>query len=252
MYKSKHVTVIVPAYNEALAISAVIQDIKSLQNHNGSAVIDRIIVCDNASSDNTADIARAHGAELVYESKPGYGSACQKALNAISNTDIVLFVDADASMKIPEALILLQKITEGYDLAIGNRIPSLRMPNALHWQQVAGTQLACKFINFLYKTKVSDLGPFRAIRFSTLKKFNMQDQRFGWTAEMQVKAIQHKANVIEVPVSVKTRVGESKISGTLRGTILAGYDILSTIWLLWKSQRKTNQTKLSTYKKSNT
>lgn len=241
MYKAKHISVIVPAYNEALAISSVLIDLKNLKNTDGTAVFDRIILSDNASTDDTAKIASAHNIQIVYEQQPGYGSACQKALAAISQTDIILFVDADASVKIDESFLLLDRIISGYGLVIGNRVPALREPHALHWQQILGTQLACKFINFLYKTRVSDLGPFRAIRFSELKAFDMQDQRFGWTAEMQVKAIQNNVQIVEVPVSVKTRIGKSKISGTLRGTVLAGYDILSTIWQLWKTHKKSQK-----------
>jgi len=245
MYKEKHISVIVPAYNEALAISEVLEGLQSLKNPDNSVIIDRIIVCDNASTDDTAKIALSHNVDVVHEKLPGYGSACLKALSAISRTDIVVFVDADASVKTKETLNLLDKVISGYELVIGNRVTSLREPQALHWQQLLGTQLACKFINLLYKTQVSDLGPFRAIRFSTLKDYDMQDQRYGWTAEMQVKAIQANSKMLEVPVSVKTRIGKSKISGTLRGTILAGYDILSTIWLLWKSDKKLNKFKLS-------
>lgn len=237
MYKAKHISVIVPAYNEALAISKVLMGLKNLHDDSGQKIIDEIIVCDNASTDNTGEIARVLKASVVKESQAGYGAACLRALSEIKHTDIVLFVDADASVDPLEIPTLLEEIYNGADLVIGKRVRSLQGNKALVWQQRFGTQLACKFINLLYKTKVSDLGPLRAIRFNTLKQFNMQDTRFGWTAEMQVKAIQAGVKMIEVPVSVRTRIGVSKISGTLRGTILAGYDILSTIWSLWKDNK---------------
>jgi len=238
MYKANHITVIVPAYNEALAIAKVIMGLKNLLNSNGQQIIDEIIVSDNASTDDTNKIARVLKTTVVEESRPGYGSACLKAIGAIKQTDIVLFVDADASVDPLEVPSLLEEIVQGSDLVIGKRIRPLQEKNSMHWQQSFGTQLACKFINFLYKTKVSDLGPLRAIRYSTLKKLNMQDTRYGWTVEMQVKAIQYAYQVTEVPVSVRERIGKSKISGTLKGTILAGYDILGTIWQLHKEHKK--------------
>ena len=237
MYQSNQVVTVIPARDEALSIAQVINNIKAIRNDDTSAVIDRILVCDNASTDDTAEIARALGAEVVFEPQPGYGAACLKALGLIEDadiedTDIVLFIDADASLKINESLLLLAAIDDGQDLVIGCRLKNLREHGSMSRIQIFGNSLASFLIRCLWQVKVNDLGPFRAIRFSALQKLNMQDRHYGWTVEMQVKAIQHNLKMSEIPVHYYRRIGQSKISGTLTGIIGAGCGIIITIFKL--------------------
>lgn len=250
MYKKNHISVIIPAHNEALAIGGVVSDLKSLGTSIDEYIVDAIIVCDNASTDTTAKRALANGAQVVYESTPGYGSACQGALAALTQTDIVVFVDGDGSMNIGELPLLLDAIVSDADLAIGVRVAELQEAGALLWQQRVGTQLACRLMSLLYRKKVSDLGPFRAIKYSALKALEMSDQRFGWTAEMQVKALEQNLRTQEVPVSTLRRAGKSKISGTIRGTVLACHDIFHTILTLWWASRPSCRKQFKHYFKS--
>ena len=223
MYKDQQVTAIIPARDEALSIGKVVSELTALK------VIDRIVVCDNGSSDTTAEKALAAGAEVVFEPVAGYGRACQTALLQINHTDIVLFVDADDSLRISESINLLETIYQGADLAIGQRIKAWQQPGSVTLVQDFGNRLAGRLINLIWRYPVTDLGPFRAIRYAALKRLNMQDQRFGWTVEMQVKAIQQQLTIVEIPVHYQQRIGQSKISGTIRGVIGAGYGIISTI-----------------------
>ena len=229
MFDELHVTAVIPARNEASAISHVLNDIHKLNLSEDSPVIDRIIVCDNGSSDNTATIARAQGAQVTYESEPGYGAACQSALSKVANTDVVVFIDADASLQIDETKELLQAITCGADLAIGVRAPHWQQHGAMSLPQKWGNAIAGAMIRWMWNVPVSDLGPFRAIRFGALQQLDMQDRSFGWTVEMQVKAIQASVPMIEVPVHYRKRIGESKISGTFSGVVGAAIGIISTI-----------------------
>ena len=238
MYKNRHVVAVIPARDEALSVGGVIDDIKALSNEKGISVFDRILVCDNASVDGTASIASTHGAEVIYQSQAGYGIACLTALSLIEYTDIVVFVDADASLQIDEAITLLEAIEAGADLAIGVRKPELQQAGSMTLPQRFGNVLASGLIRIIWQVPVSDLGPFRAIRFSALQELQMQDQGFGWTVEMQVKAIQHSLSMIEVPVHYRRRLGCSKISGTLSGVIGAGIGIFSTIFKLALHPRK--------------
>ena len=223
MYKGQRVCAILPARDEAATIERVILDLVELQ------VCERIIVCDNGSTDDTATRAAAAGAEVVSHDKPGYGGACLRALGEIESTDVVLFVDADNSLCIGEALHLLQAIHQGADLAIGTRVIHWREAGSMTAAQVFGNWLACKLIAIIWRQRMTDLGPFRAIRFDVLKQLGMQDQRFGWTVEMQVKAIQRQINMVEVPVHYYRRIGRSKISGTIDGVVAAAHDIVGTI-----------------------
>lgn len=232
MYKDQQVVAIIPARDEALSIGSVIEDIIALRNRDGSAMIDRIIVCDNASIDDTGNIARNHCAEVVSEAETGYGRACLAALKRIDFTDIVLFIDADASLKISESSALLAALDSGADLAIGFRVAELRQKHSMTLPQLFGNYLATALIRFIWSKNVTDLGPFRAIRYDALLLLDMQERRFGWTVEMQVKAIQHSLKMVEIPVHYRRRLGQSKISGTLRGVVGAGVGIISTIFKL--------------------
>ncbi len=229
MFRQNHIVAVVPARDEAPSIGKVITDITAIQNINGEPVFDRVLVCDNGSIDATAAIARALGAEVFYESTPGYGAACLKALSCVSDTDIVVFIDADQSLEISEAPKLIAALCNGADLVIGSRPRALQAAGSMTLPQRFGNWLASLLIRLIWGVAVTDLGPFRAIRWAALNRLNMQDRSFGWTVEMQVKAIQFGLRMVEVPVHYHKRLGQSKISGTLSGVVGAGFGIISTI-----------------------
>jgi glycosyltransferase involved in cell wall biosynthesis len=229
MYKGYRVAVVIPAQNEEGAIAKVIAGLWRLRLGNESNIIDDIVVCDNGSTDNTALYAGQSGAIVVYQPTPGYGIACLTAIAQLPECDIVLFVDGDDSCFIPQALTLLEGIAQGDDVAIGSRNLGEIEPGALTIPQRFGNWLSAKLIFIFWGYRLTDLGPFRAIRFSTLKELHMQDKTFGWTVEMQVKAIIQKKIMHEYPVNSKVRIGTSKISGTIKGSIKAGIGILSMI-----------------------
>ena len=217
--------VVIPAFNEEASLPAVIADIPK-------GLADAVIVVDNASVDGTARIARERGARVVREDRRGYGSACLAGLAeaATLEPEVIVFLDADHSDHPEEMPRLLEPIHErGFDLVIGSRVLGRREPWALLPQARAGNLLAVTLIRWLYGFRYTDLGPFRAVRWSTLERIGMQDTGFGWTVEMQVRALQEGVKVTEVPVSYRRRVGTSKISGTVRGTLAAGRGILGTI-----------------------
>jgi len=193
-----------------------------------------IIVADNGSRDRTAQIARAHGATVVSELERGYGAACLRAISVLPpNVDAVVFMDADASDDPAEAVLLLQPIYQGRaDLVIGSRTLGKAEKGALEPHQVLGNRLATGIIRAFYGHRYTDLGPFRAIRTEALHKLAMRDRNYGWTIEMQIKALRHKLRVLEVPVSYRRRVGVSKISGNWRASIAAGVKITWTAFRL--------------------
>jgi len=232
MYHQQRVSVIIPALNEEQSIGLVIADLLALK-HKQEQLIDDIIVCDNGSTDQTNRIAKSAGAKVMYESEPGYGRACLTALKEIKHTDIILFMDADHAFFAQQATPLIRAIHQGADLAIGSRTLGTMTRGALSKPQVFGNRLATMLIKCIWHKTVSDLGPFRAIRKDALDKLNMQDKTFGWTIEMQIKAIQKDMNILELPVDTRCRIGSSKISGTIKGTIGAGIGILSMIAKLW-------------------
>jgi len=226
------IDLITPALNEERAIGLVIEDIPK-------EIIRHIIVCDNGSTDNTAGIAREKGAIVLLESERGYGAACLKGMNWLQNLsevdqpDIVVFIDADYSDFPEEIPELIKPILENKaDFVIGSRVLGNAERGSLTFVQKFGNWLASTFIRFLYAYQFTDLGPFRAIRFSTLMQLGMKDRNYGWTVEMQVRAAKQKIRCTEIPVSYKNRVGTSKVSGTIKGSILAGYKILYTIFKL--------------------
>lgn len=238
MYYSKHISAIIPAHNEEQSIVSVVEAVTRLCGDNDMPLVDHLIVCDNASNDRTAELANRAGATVIQEARAGYGSACLAAIAALPDTDIVIFIDGDGSVIVQEIFLLLNAIVVDADLAIGTRVPAQRETGSLFPQQLIGNAIACWLIRLMWSMPVNDLGPLRAIRYSALKALNMQNERYGWTVEMQVKAIQKKLVLVECPVSVTKRIGQSKISGTFKGSLLAGIDIFGTIFKLRWYQKK--------------
>jgi glycosyltransferase involved in cell wall biosynthesis len=222
------IVVIIPAFNEADSIARVLADIPD-----GLAA--GVVVVDNNSSDATADNARKAGVTVLREPRQGYGYACARGIehcNALPRKpDIVVFLDADYA-DFPEEMSDLVKpiIEQGFDMVIGSRALGRTERGAMTPQQIFGNRLATSLIRLLYKTSFTDLGPFRAIKFDRLMALGMRDRSYGWTVEMQVKAVRQGLRIREVPVSYRARIGRSKISGTVRGTVLGGYRILATIF----------------------
>lgn len=226
------IDVIIPAYNEEESIGLVLGEIPR-------ELVREVIVCNNASSDRTAEVARRAGATVLDEPRKGYGSACLKGIEYLvgkpleEHPDVVVFLDGDYSDYPEEIAGLVRPILEeGKDMVIGSRTLGEMEPGSMTPQQIFGNWLATNLIRIFYGYRFTDLGPFRAIRFSSLLALNMEDKDFGWTVEMQVKAAQMKLRCEEVPVRYRRRVGVSKVSGTIRGTILAGHKILWTIFRL--------------------
>jgi glycosyltransferase involved in cell wall biosynthesis len=220
------VDVVIPAFNEERVVGDVVSSIPR-------PPVERVVVADNNSRDRTAAVAAAAGAIVVPAPRQGYGSACLAGLGWLREhqpPDVVAFLDADGSDFAEELPLLLQPIDgERADLVIGSRTLGRREPGALLPQARAGNLVACALIALLYGHRYTDLGPFRAVRWQALERLAMRDPDFGWTAEMQVKALRHGLRVAEVPVSYRRRVGVSKITGTLWGTLRAGHKILWTV-----------------------
>ncbi|MFQ5608447.1 MAG: glycosyltransferase family 2 protein [Candidatus Zixiibacteriota bacterium] len=220
MYRDHFVTAIIPALNEQESIGLVLADLPD--------VIDEVIVCDNRSSDQTASVARAAGARVVLEPMRGYGAACLKAAEAVSdNTDALLFLDADYSDYPAEALALLDPIVSGEaDFVIGSRALGAESRLALPPAARFGNRLATALIRVIWRVRFTDLGPFRAIRYASYRALRMRDRNFGWTIEMQIRAAKLGLRITERPVSYRKRIGKSKISGTIMGSVKAGGKIL--------------------------
>jgi glycosyltransferase involved in cell wall biosynthesis len=221
------IVVIIPALNEERAIGKVLA-------HIPSNIASEVIVVDNNSSDATAKVALNFGATVVHETRKGYGFACLKGIEHVMSRsqkpDVVIFLDADYSDCPEEMANLIQPIVQqDYDMVIGSRVLGKLQEGAMPWHQVLGNRLAVLLINFLYGVHYTDLGPFRAIKFDSLLKLDMKEHRYGWTAEMQAKAAKQRLRCFEVPVTYRARIGTSKISGTAKGTICAGYSILATV-----------------------
>ncbi len=219
------VSLIIPALNEEKAIGAVLDALPR-------GLLGEVIVCDNGSQDATASIAASKGARVVTEPKRGYGAACLKALSNLSpRSTIVAFIDADHSDDPQQLGLLLEPILSGrIDFVVGSRV-RLAVPGALNFQQRFGNRLATILMRIFFNAKWSDLGPFRAIRAKSLRQLQMCDDGMGWTVEMQIKAVRQKLRCGEVDVSYSQRIGRSKISGTLSGTVRAGSKIL---WLIFR------------------
>jgi glycosyltransferase involved in cell wall biosynthesis len=223
------VAVIIPAFNESQSIANVIRDIPK-------DIVDETIVVNNNSSDATAEIARNEGATTLDEPHQGYGRACLKGINflkqkpASEQPDVIVFLDAYYS-DYPEEMELLLKpiVNDDCDLVIGSRALGRKEDGAMMPQQIFGNWLATRLIRLFYGVRFTDLGPFRAIKWQQLLLIEMKDETYGWTVEMQVKAAKHKLKCAEVPVNYRKRIGKSKITGTVKGTVLAGYKIITTI-----------------------
>jgi len=223
------VAVIIPALNEAESLPLVLGDLPE---------VGEVIVIDNGSIDDTANVAARCGATVLFEPQRGYGAACLRGLDALENADrlglktpkVVAFVDADYSDHSDLLPQLVEPIFSGeYDFVLGSRLLGEREPGAMPPQSVYGNQLACFLMRWLFGGSYTDLGPFRAIRSSAIHGLAMSDTNFGWTVEMQIKAAQNRLKTLEIPVPYRRRVGVSKISGTVGGTIKAGSKILYLI-----------------------
>jgi glycosyltransferase involved in cell wall biosynthesis len=225
------VSAIIPARNEAACIRQLVTALLALTNMDGAPLIDEVVVADNGSSDGTGAIAHQAGARVVDVPRPGYGQACWEAVRA-SSGDILLFVDGDGAANPEDAAGLLVAIKSGADMVIGIRCDP--DPGSMSLPQRAGNGLACFLMRAIWGMKVSDLGPYRAIRRDAFEELDMRDRSFGWTVEMQVRAYALKLCVEVRPVRWHVRTsGKSKISGTVRGVIGAGTGILGMIVRLW-------------------
>ena len=221
------ISVVIPAFNEEKSIPYVLNDIPNFVN--------LIIVCDNSSTDKTSEIAKNLGAKVVFEEKKGYGNACLKAISYLRNLkdkpEIVVFIDGDYSDDPKQMKKIVDPIFyEGYDLVLGARTKSLRDKNSMTAHQIFGNWLACFLMRIFFNSRFKDLGPFRAITWDKLMQLDMRDKSFGWTIEMQIKALIKNYKYKEIGVKYKKRIGKSKISGTLVGSILAGKKILYLIF----------------------
>lgn len=230
MESPKIIDVIIPAFNEEKSIGKVIAEIPA-------GMVRDVIVCNNASTDGTAEVAAKAGATVLLASKKGYGSACLVGMAHIAekeiSPDIVVFIDGDYSDYPAEMVDLVRPINErDVDLVIGSRALGDLEAGSMTPQQVFGNWLATNLIKLFYKYTFTDLGPFRAIKYSSLLEIDMKDEDFGWTVEMQVKAAKMKMKCEEIAVNYRKRIGVSKVSGTIKGTILAGHKILWTIFKL--------------------
>ena len=217
------IAVVIPACDEEEAIGKVLQDIPDIAQ--------QIIVVDNGSADRTAEVARSLDACVVGEPRRGYGQACLTGMAHLDGPDIVVFLDGDYS-DYPEDMLAIVRpiIADDADMVIGSRVLGQREKGALLPQARFGNWLATFLIRLLFGVTFTDLGPFRALRYDALMRLEMQDRNFGWTAEMQVKAARLGLRVVEVPVRYRRRIGSSKITGTLSGTLRAGHKILWTIF----------------------
>ncbi|MAR98806.1 MAG: UDP-glucose--dolichyl-phosphate glucosyltransferase [Formosa sp.] len=221
------VKVIIPAYNEAPAISKVIGDIPNF--------VQEIIVVDNGSTDPTSEVAKRAGATVLIEPNKGYGFACLKGIEYIQNsnqkTDIIVFIDGDYS-DYPQQMseIIAPILNQNIDFVLGSRKKNLSGKGAMLPQQRFGNWLATNLMRLFFDSKFTDLGPFRAIKYQVLKQLSMKDKTYGWTVEMQLKILKQNFTYMEVPVKYRSRIGVSKVSGTLKGAIFAGVKILTWIF----------------------
>ena len=227
------IKVIIPAYNEEDSIAKVINDIPK--------IVSEIIVVNNNSSDKTSEAAKLAGATVLSEENKGYGNACLKGLEYVASfsekPDIIVFLDGDYS-DYPDELskIIAPIIDEDFDLVIGARVKELRENGSMTLPQEFGNWLATSLMKLFFNSTFTDLGPFRAIKYNKLLDLKMEDKTYGWTVEMQLKALKRKYKYMEVPVRYRNRIGVSKVSGTLKGAIFAGVKILS--WIFKYSLRK--------------
>lgn len=221
------IKVIIPAYNEEKAIGHVIKDIPSS--------VSEVIVISNNSTDNTIQVAKNAGATVLSENRKGYGYACLKGLEYIAQLetkpDIVVFLDGDYS-DYPQDLtqIIAPILDDNIDFVVGARVAYLREKHSMTPQQVFGNWLATTLMKSFFNATFTDLGPFRAIKYEKLVALNMEDKTYGWTVEMQLKVLKQKMTYVEIPVRYKNRIGISKVSGTVKGSVMAGIKIIGWIF----------------------
>lgn len=233
------VAVIIPALNEEASLPLVLNDLPD---------VGTVIVVDNGSDDQTAAVARAANAVVVHESRRGYGQACLQGMQelqrlvtdaSIEDPRVIVFLDADYSDHPEYLTALVDPILSGQaDMVLGSRLTGVREPGAMPPQSIHGNRLACGLIRLLFGHRYTDLGPFRAIRHDALRQLGMVDRNYGWTVEMQIKALRNGLRILEIPVPYRRRIGVSKISGTFTGTIKASWKILSTIarYGVWRTR----------------
>ena len=228
---------IIPALNEEAVIGDMLRAIPP-------SIFLAVIVADNGSTDHTASIARSCGAIVVQEPERGYGAACLRAIQALpAGVEIVVFLQADLSEDPAEAPLLIAPIQNGRaDLVIGSRTLGNAEPGAILPHQAFGNWLATALIRLFYGYRYTDLGPFRAIRRSSLDAMNMQERNYGWTIEMQIRAVEQRLRIMEVPVTYRVRAaGVNKVSGNLRASVAAGIKIISTVFRLWLTRRTASK-----------
>ncbi|HVH85980.1 MAG TPA: glycosyltransferase family 2 protein [Terriglobales bacterium] len=223
-------SVIIPTRNEASAISRVLAELPA-------EIVSEVLVVDSNSTDGTPEIAAKMGARVIQESRAGYGRACLTGL-ASASADIVVFLDGDYSDRPAELPLLLAPITEGRaDITLGSRLSGQRIRGALPWHAAFGNRLAAGLIGLLYGLRITDLGPFRAARADVLRELALEETTYGWAVEMILKGSLQRFRIVEVPVSYYSRIGKSKISGTVKGTLGAAWFILSRILLYYFNRR---------------
>ena len=227
------VSVIIPTHNEAEAIGWVLRDLPA-------ELVTEVIVVDSNSTDRTPQIAAASGARIIQEPRRGYGRACLRGLAAANSPDIAVFLDGDYSDRPTELPLLLAPIIDGRaDITLGSRLHRGNSAESLPWHQVFGNRLAASLIRMLYGVQITDLGPFRAARADVLRTLKLEQVTYGWAVEMILKGALAGYRVFEVPVSYFPRIGKSKISGTMKGTLGAGWFILSLIVRYYFRQHAT-------------
>jgi len=217
------VSVVIPTYNEAGSIARVLDEIPA-------SLVTEVLVVDASSTDGTGEIAAAHGARVIVEPRRGYGRACLTGLGAADDPDAVVFLDGDYSDRPRELGRLIEPIRQGVaDIVLGSRLAGGLAPGAMPWHAVLGNRLAAGLIRWLYRISLTDLGPFRAARYEVLRALDLREMTYGWAVELVTRGSMRGYRVIEVPVSYHPRIGVSKISGTLRGSIGAAWCILAGI-----------------------
>jgi glycosyltransferase involved in cell wall biosynthesis len=221
------VSVIIPTYNEAQAIGRVLADLPA-------HVVTEVLVVDSNSTDGTPEIAQRMGARVLREPRRGYGRACLTGIDATNHPDVVVFLDGDYSDRPAELPLLLGPIIDGRaDITLGSRLAKPSAEGALPWHSTVGNRLAAAMIRTLYRQRITDLGPFRAARADVLRQLALREATYGWAVEMILKGALAGYRIVEVPVSYHPRIGTSKITGTLRGTVGAAWFILSRIVLYY-------------------
>jgi len=234
--KKEKISVVIPVYNESESIAKVLDAIPK-------SIVDEIVVADNGSSDGSDQIAKDHGATVLKEKERGYGAACLKGINYLKDTNppgILVFLDGDFSDYPEDMIQLIEKIEEGYDFVLGSRILGVDVGMAnLSSHSILGNKLAGFFLKWLFGGNYTDLGPFRAIRFEKLLQLNMADRNYGWTMEMQIKAVRQDLRTVEIPVRYRDRFGgESKVTGTFKGSVKAFSKITLIVILYFFRIRK--------------